>query len=100
MTVFFLNLKPVAIRSCTRTLIIYGRFLLINVLRQKRYFRLAQAIAQQIIEVLKIVPLKPKGQFNLDRTELLQFKMTQAEQYHQLETRAIPRRSMVKPLSS
>ena len=62
--------------------------------------RLAQAIAEQIIKVLKIVPLKPKGKFNLERTELLQFKMTQAEKYHQLETRAIARRSAVKPVSS
>ena len=62
--------------------------------------RLAQAIAQQIVEVLEIVPLKPQGKFNLDRTELLQFKMTQAEEYHHLETRAIARRSIVKPVSS
>ena len=62
--------------------------------------RLAQAIAQQIVEVLEIVPLKPQAKFNLNRTELLQFKMTQAEEYHHLETRAIARRSIVKPLSS
>lgn len=61
---------------------------------------LAQAIAQQIIEVLEIVPLKPLQHFNLAQTELLQFKMTQAEQYHHLETRAIARRSTTKTPSS
>jgi len=60
---------------------------------------LAQAIATEIIRVLEILPVKPPQQFNLSQTELLQFKMTQAEIYHQLETRAIPRRSVVKPLS-
>ena len=61
--------------------------------------KLAQAVAQQIIKALEIVPLKPKGKFNLARTELLQFKMTQAEEYFHLETRAIARRSNVKPVS-
>lgn len=61
---------------------------------------LAQAIAQEIIKALKLVPIKPPQQFNLVLTELLQFKMTQAEQYHHLETRAIARRSVVKPISS
>jgi DNA (cytosine-5)-methyltransferase 1 len=61
---------------------------------------LAQAIAQEIIKALKLVPIKPPQQFNLVLTELLQFKMTQAEQYHHLETRAIARRSIVKPISS
>jgi DNA (cytosine-5)-methyltransferase 1 len=55
---------------------------------------LAQAIAQEIIKVLKLVPVKPQQQVNLILTELLQFKMTQAEQYHHLETRAIARRSI------
>jgi DNA (cytosine-5)-methyltransferase 1 len=61
---------------------------------------LAQAIAQEILKALKLVPIKPQQQFNLVLTELLQFKMTQAEQYHHLETRAIPRRSVVKPIFS
>jgi DNA (cytosine-5)-methyltransferase 1 len=60
---------------------------------------LAQAIAQEIIKALKLVPMKPPQQFNLVLTELLQFKMTQAEQYHHLETRAIARRSIVKQIS-
>jgi DNA (cytosine-5)-methyltransferase 1 len=60
---------------------------------------LAQAIAQEIIKALKLLPIKPPQQFNLVLTELLQFKMTQAEQYHHLETRAIARRSIVKPTS-
>jgi len=55
---------------------------------------LAQAIAQEIIKALKLVPIKPQQQFDLVLTELLQFKMTQAEQYHHLETRAIARRSI------
>jgi DNA (cytosine-5)-methyltransferase 1 len=55
---------------------------------------LAQAIAQEIIKALKLVPIKPQRQFDLVLTELLQFKMTQAEQYHHLETRAIARRSI------
>ncbi|MEO1466650.1 MAG: DNA cytosine methyltransferase [Cyanobacteria bacterium J06633_1] len=61
---------------------------------------LAQAIAQQIIEVLEIAPVKPLQQFNLIQTELLQFKMTQAEKYYHLATRAIPRRNTLKSLSS
>jgi DNA (cytosine-5)-methyltransferase 1 len=61
---------------------------------------LAQAIAQEIVKALKLVPIKPPQQFNLVPTELLQFKMTQAEKYHHLETRAIARRSIVKPISS
>lgn len=59
---------------------------------------LAQAIAQEIIKALKLVPIKPQQQFHLAPTELLQFKMTQAEQYHHLETRAIARRSIIKPI--
>jgi DNA (cytosine-5)-methyltransferase 1 len=60
---------------------------------------LAQAIAQEIIKALELVPIKPQQQFSLVQTELLQFKMTQAEQYHHLEARAIARRSIVKPIS-
>ncbi len=57
---------------------------------------LAQAIASEILQALEIEPTKPQQQFNLVQTELLQFKMTQAEEYHHLETRAIPRRTVVK----
>ncbi|MEO0836927.1 MAG: DNA cytosine methyltransferase [Cyanobacteria bacterium J06642_3] len=55
---------------------------------------LAQAIATEILQALEIVPIKPQQQFDLVQTELLQFKMTEAEKYHQLETRAIARRRM------
>jgi len=55
---------------------------------------LAQAIAKEILQVLEITPTKPQQQFNLVQTELLQFKMTQAEKYHHLETRAIARRTV------
>ena len=58
---------------------------------------LAQAIAQEILQAQEIAPVKPQQQFNLVQSELLQFKMTQAEQYHQLETRAIARRTVIKP---
>ena len=61
---------------------------------------LAQAIAQEIIQVLEVLPIKPQQQFNLVKTELLQFKMSQAEKYHHLETRAIARRNAFKPISS
>lgn len=60
---------------------------------------LAQAIAQEIIQALELVPIKPQQQFSLVQTELLQFKMTQAEQYHHLATRAIARRSVIKPIA-
>ncbi|MBW4537197.1 MAG: DNA cytosine methyltransferase [Pleurocapsa minor HA4230-MV1] len=60
---------------------------------------LAQAIAQEIIKALELVPIKPQQQFSLVQTELLQFKMTQAEQYHRLATRAIARRSIIKPIA-
>ena len=56
---------------------------------------LAQAIAQEILQAQEIEPAKPQQQFDLVQPELLQFKMTQAEQYHQLETRAIARRITV-----
>ena len=59
---------------------------------------LAQAVAAEIVRVLEITPTAPQQEFCLNQTELLQFKMTQAEVYHQLETRAIPRRSVVKPV--
>ena len=58
---------------------------------------LAQAIAQEILWALEIEPIRPQQQFSLVQSELLQFKMTQAEQYHHLETRAIARRMIVKP---
>jgi DNA (cytosine-5)-methyltransferase 1 len=60
---------------------------------------LAQAIAQEIMQALELVPIKPQQQFSLVQTELLQFKMTQAEQYHRLATRAIARRSVIKPIA-
>ena len=59
---------------------------------------LAQAVAQEIIQALGIVPLKPSQQYTLNQAELLQFKMSQAEKYHCLETRAIARRTVVKPV--
>ena len=60
---------------------------------------LAQAIAQVILQALYVVPIKPQQQFNLVQTELLQFKMSQAERYHQLETRAIARRTAIEPIT-
>lgn len=53
---------------------------------------LAKAVAKQIIEALEITPVKPEQKCSLTQTELLQFKMTQAEKYHRLETQAIARR--------
>ena len=52
------------------------------------------AIVREILKALAIVPIKPQQQFDLQQTELLQFKMTEAEQYHQLATRAIARRKV------
>ena len=57
---------------------------------------LAKAVAQEIIKVIEITPVKPKQIYCLSQTELLHFKMSQAEQYHKLETRAIARRTLVK----
>ena len=59
---------------------------------------LAQAVAQEILRALNILPIKPRQQYTLAQTELLQFKMSQAEQYHSLETRAIARRTVPKPI--
>ena len=53
---------------------------------------LAKAVAQQIIKSLAIIPTKPIKKFPSLSRELLHFKMTQAEAYHKLETRAIARR--------
>ena len=59
---------------------------------------LAQAVAQEILRALNILPIKPRRQYTLAQTELLQFKMSQAEKYHRLETRAIARRTVVEPI--
>ena len=55
---------------------------------------LAKAVAGQIIKSLEIIPTKPLQKYNLPSRDLLQFKMTQAEEYHNLETRAIARRTV------
>ncbi len=57
---------------------------------------LAKAVAQEIIKAIKFIPVKPQQIYCLSQTELLHFKMSQAEQYHKLETRAIARRTLVK----
>ncbi len=57
---------------------------------------LAKAVAQEIVRAIEITPVKPQQIYCLSQTELLHFKMSQAEQYHQLETRAIARRTLVK----
>ena len=54
---------------------------------------LAQAVAREILKALAIAPTKPDRQYTLTQIELLQFKMSQAEKHHRLETKAIPRRS-------
>lgn len=54
---------------------------------------LAQAVAREILKALEIVPNKPGRQYTLTQTELLQFKMSQAEKHHCLETKAIARRN-------
>ena len=56
---------------------------------------LAQAVAREILRALNILPIKPRRQYTLAQTELLQFKMSQAEKYHSLEQRAIARRTIV-----
>ena len=53
---------------------------------------LAKAIAGQIVKSLGITPSKPEAKFSLASKELLEFKMTQAEAYHELDSRAIARR--------
>ena len=55
---------------------------------------LAKVIARQIIDVLEIIPIKPQERHNLASRQLLEFKMTQAEAYHNLESRAIARRTL------
>ena len=53
---------------------------------------LAKAVAQQIIDALEIIPIKPLQNYYSASRELLEFKMTQAEAYHNLAERAIARR--------
>lgn len=60
---------------------------------------LAKAIAREIIRALGVTPTKPQAKYCLTQTELLHFKMTQAEQHHCLAKRAIARRATVKPIS-
>ncbi len=57
---------------------------------------LAKAVAQEIIKAMEFIPVKPQQINYLSQSELLHFKMSQAEQYHKLETRAIARRTLVK----
>ncbi|WP_319419751.1 DNA cytosine methyltransferase [Pleurocapsa sp. FMAR1] len=57
---------------------------------------LAKAVAQEIIKAMEFIPVRPQQIYCLSQTELLHFKMSQAEQYHKLETRAIARRTLVK----
>ena len=57
---------------------------------------LAKAVAQEIVKAIEITPVKPQQIYCLSQTELLHFKMSQAEQYHKLETRAIARRTLIK----
>ena len=58
---------------------------------------LAQAVAGEIIKAMGITPTKPRQHYQLSQTELLQFKMVQAEAYHNLSVRAIAPRLRVKP---
>ena len=60
---------------------------------------LAKAIAGEIIRALGVMPTKPPEKYRLSQTELLHFKMSQAEKYHHLEKRAIARRTTVKPIA-
>ncbi len=53
---------------------------------------LAKAVANEIIKVLAIHPHKPHQQYYLNKEELLQFKMSQAEEHHHLKVRVIPPR--------
>ena len=57
---------------------------------------LAQAVAREIIKTMGITPVKPAQKYKLSQTELLNFKMAQAEEHHNLTTRAIARRQRVK----
>lgn len=60
---------------------------------------LAQAVAREIIQALEIVPVKPSQIYNSSGSfslPLLHFTMSQAEQYQNLETIAIARRTKVK----
>lgn len=53
---------------------------------------LAKAVAREIIKALAIEPQKPHQQYHLNREELLQFKMSQAQAHHHLKVRVIPPR--------
>ena len=50
---------------------------------------LAKAVAGEIIKALAIKPYKPTQKYHLNQDELLQFKMSQAEEHHNLQVRAI-----------
>lgn len=57
---------------------------------------LAQAVAREIIQVMGLNLTKPSQKYSLSQIELLHFKMSQAEQYHNLTEYAIARRLKVK----
>jgi len=57
---------------------------------------LAQAVAREIIQVMNLNLTKPTQKYSLSHIELLHFKMSQAEQYHNLTEHAIARRQKVK----
>ena len=57
---------------------------------------LAQAVGAEIIKIMGIAPVKPNRKYQSSPRELLQFKMAQAEAYHNLTTQAIARRQRIK----
>ncbi|MDJ0599922.1 MAG: DNA cytosine methyltransferase [Crocosphaera sp.] len=57
---------------------------------------LAKAVAQEIIKVLDIEPIKPTTQYKLEKEELLSFNPSQAAKYYNVSSDIIGKRIRVK----
>lgn len=54
---------------------------------------LAKAVAQEIMTVLEVFPIKPTIQYQLEQEQLLTFNLSQAARYHNLDTQSFGKRT-------
>ncbi|MGK7957809.1 MAG: DNA cytosine methyltransferase [Crocosphaera sp.] len=60
---------------------------------------LAKAVAQEIIKVLEILPIKPRKKYTLEREEVLSFNLSQAAKYYHVTPDIIGKRIRKKDRS-
>ena len=54
---------------------------------------LAKAVAQEIMQVLEVFPIKPTLQYQLGQEQLLTFNLSQAARYYNLDTQSLRKRT-------